>query len=564
MTEAKLLLSLAARYRTPLACGAALMFGETGAALLMPWIAGKLAETFIRGRADGSFDREPLFLGILALFAIQSVLKFSNVCLLGATADRIVADLKIRVHDQLLALPLDFIQQRRQGEALALLTNDVHVVGGYLCGAALAVGPLFVNVGGALALMFVISPFLAMVAAILTPPLYLIVKVFGRRVRPLAQELQEEDAAAVAIAAENIGMLSAIKTFTRETHESQRYREQVQRIVRLSAAERRSRALAGPIVQLLAATAVVLTLWLAQEEVSRGTLTAPQLVSFLLYGQLMIRPMSGLADFYGQTQRTRGALTRLALVLAEAPEPPPHEGEQIAETAGDIEFRGLTFSYTGRAPALNRLDLQIAKGETVAIIGPNGSGKSTLAHLLMRLHEPSSGKILIDGLDISRVSLHSLRSRIGIVPQHVLLFDASVGRNIAYGRSEPSQREIEAAARAACAHDFIARLPRGYDTLIGDRGVRLSGGQQQRLALARALLKNPPILILDEATAMFDPEGEKEFLHACRDVLRQRTVLLITHRPASLTLADRVIYLEDGVLTSADQRGGDRTCLLEA
>ncbi|WP_167378878.1 ABC transporter ATP-binding protein, partial [Mesorhizobium prunaredense] len=196
-------------------------------------------------------------------------------------------------------------------------------------------------------------------------------------------------------------------------------------------------------------------------------------------------------------------------------------------------------------------DLSIAAGETIAIIGPNGAGKSTVAHLLMRLHEPSKGSIFIDGVDIATVSLHSLRSQIGVVPQHVLLFNASVRDNIAYGRPEPTQDEIEAAARSARAHDFIIQLPQGYQTPIGDRGVRLSGGQQQRLALARALLKDPPILILDEATAMFDPEGEREFLQGCVDVLRQRTVLLITHRPASLALADRVFKLDDGIMTSA-------------
>ena len=192
----------------------------------------------------------------------------------------------------------------------------------------------------------------------------------------------------------------------------------------------------------------------------------------------------------------------------------------------------------------------------MAIIGSNGAGKSTLAHLLMRIHEPVSGQIYIDGTDISGVTLHSLRRQIGVVPQHVLLFNGSARDNIAYGHPDPSQEAIEAAARAARAHDFIVKLPHGYDTFIGDRGVRLSGGQQQRLALARALLKDPPILILDEATAMFDPEGEREFLEECREILEQRTVLLITHRPASLALANRVVQLVDGNIISYTVNNG--------
>jgi subfamily B ATP-binding cassette protein MsbA len=219
---------------------------------------------------------------------------------------------------------------------------------------------------------------------------------------------------------------------------------------------------------------------------------------------------------------------------------------------GDVSFEGVTFSYPGRPPALRDVELHVPAGETVAIVGPNGAGKSTLAHLLTRLHEPSKGRITIDGIDIAAVSLASLRSQIGVVPQHVLLFNGTIYDNIAYGRPAPTPEEVEAASRSARAHEFIVALPQGYNTIIGDHGVRLSGGQRQRVALARAVLKDPPILILDEATAMFDPEGEREFLEACRDVLNKRTVLLITHRPASLAVADRALRMENGKLVAQD------------
>jgi subfamily B ATP-binding cassette protein MsbA len=215
----------------------------------------------------------------------------------------------------------------------------------------------------------------------------------------------------------------------------------------------------------------------------------------------------------------------------------------LPKVRGEIRFEGVTLAYQGREPALKGFNLHVAAGETVAITGPNGAGKSTIGHLLMRLHEAQAGRITIDGVDISTVSLASLRSRIGIVPQHVMLFNATVRENIAYGRGDATDAQIEAAARAAQAHEFVAALPDGYDTVIGDQGVRLSGGQRQRIALARALLKDPAILILDEATAMFDPEGERDFLDACRDVFCGRTVLLVTHRPASLSVADRTISL---------------------
>jgi subfamily B ATP-binding cassette protein MsbA len=215
-----------------------------------------------------------------------------------------------------------------------------------------------------------------------------------------------------------------------------------------------------------------------------------------------------------------------------------------------VRWEGVHFGYPGREPVLTGLDLEIQAGETLALTGENGSGKSTLIHLLMRFADPDRGRVLVDGTDIRGVSIPSLRGQIGLVAQHVLLLNGTVGENIAYGRPDATEAEIEAAARSAQADAFIRRLPQGYDTLIGDQGIRLSGGQRQRIALARALLKDPPILVLDEATAMFDPEGELAFIEDCRAVLAQRTVILITHRPASLALADRIVVLRDGRVIS--------------
>jgi subfamily B ATP-binding cassette protein MsbA len=360
--------------------------------------------------------------------------------------------------------------------------------------------------------------------------------------------LSEEHATAIAIAEENLGMLPAIKTFTREEQESARHRQQVDRIRALTAQQLKIEAALGPAIQFIAAAGIVLVLWLASGAITGGKLAPAELVSFLLYAQLLTRPVAGLANVYGQTQTVRAAMTRLTHAMDQTPEPPAHVGATLPPVKGAIKFEDVSFGYPGRPPAVQGVELAIAAGETIAIIGPNGAGKSTLAHLLMRLHEGASGRITIDGIDIATVSLNSLRRQIGVVPQHVLLFNATVRDNIAYGRPEPTQEQIEAAARLARAHDFIVELPQGYDTPIGDRGVRLSGGQQQRLALARALLKDPPILILDEATAMFDPQGEIEFLEASRDALAGRTVLLITHRPASLAVADRIVRMEGGEL----------------
>jgi subfamily B ATP-binding cassette protein MsbA len=541
VSDLRTLLTFASAYRAPLAFGAVLMLLESLAALAVPWLGGRLAGSLLGSTTPATTTT--VLWAMLGLFALQALLRFASGATLGAAAERIVADLKIRVYDHLQALPIAFFQQRRLGDTLALLTHDVYTVSGFLSGTALAIVPLLVTGAGAVVLMLRIQAPLALAVAVLIPAFYLAMKIAGRRLRPLAQQLQQEHATGVAIAEENLGMLPAIKTFTREEEASQRHGEQMDLIRRLETRQLRIHAAMGPAVQFVAAAGIVGLLWLASGEVSGGRLSPAELVEFLLYAQLLARPVGGLADVYGQTQSVRGAMRRLMQALDEETEPRPEVGVALPKVRGEIRFEGVTFEYKGREPALKGFNLHVAAGETVAITGPNGAGKSTIGHLLMRLHEAQAGRITIDGVDISTVSLASLRSRIGIVPQHVMLFNATVRENIAYGRGDATDAQIEAAARAAQAHEFVAALPDGYDTVIGDQGVRLSGGQRQRIALARALLKDPAILILDEATAMFDPEGERDFLDACRDVFCGRTVLLVTHRPASLSVADRTISL---------------------
>ena len=307
MPELKSLLSFAAPYRRTLAFCVALMLLESAAALAIPWLGGQLAGALLPGSRAGSPGIGPVLLAMLGLFVLQALLKFGNTYVLGATAEQIVSDLKVRLYDHLQALPLSFFHQRRHGDTLALLTRDVYVVSGYLSGTALSVVPLVFTIIGALFFMFRLQPRLAGLVMLAIPLFYLLLKVVGRRLRPLAARLQDEHAAAIAIAEENLGMLPAIKAFTREPEESVRFRSQIERILHLTRQQLRIQAALDPVVQFIAAAGIVLVLWLTGTALLGGQMTPAELVSFLLYAQLLTRPVAGLADVYGQTQTARGA-----------------------------------------------------------------------------------------------------------------------------------------------------------------------------------------------------------------------------------------------------------------
>jgi len=519
-----------------------LMLVQSAATLAQPWLGGVLTDRLLLGSGVG-----PLLWVLFGLILAQQALGYLTSIQLQAVSGRLVADAGSHVYAHLQSLPLAWHHARQRGDVLALLTGDVYRLGTYVTGTLVPLVPLLFTFVGALVMMLRVAPAIAIAIGVLMPLLFVLLKLVGRRLRPLSHEAMQAWADQASMAEQNLSMLPVIKAFATDPLEARRYAGQAEAVRAIDLRRARLEGAISPAVQVLGAGTVLLLLGLAGSQVASAELRVGELVSLVLYGLVLVNPVSQLARVYGNTQSARGTAQRMLAALGAAPE--VDTGTRWFEgVRGEIAFEGVDFAYPGRPPLLQGFDLRIAAGETVAITGPNGAGKSTLVHLLLRLLEPNAGSVRVDGVDVREFRLAALREGVGLVAQQVMLFNASVADNIAYGRTDATPAQIEAAARAARAHDFVAALPQGYATVVGDQGVRLSGGQKQRIALARALLKDPAILVLDEATAMFDPEGEAEFIAECHDVLKQRTVILITHRPASLAMADRVLRLDAGRL----------------
>jgi ATP-binding cassette subfamily B protein len=520
-----------------------LLLAVTAANLANPLFAGKLTELLLAETGSAQFSIGTLLVAWLGLLALRAALSVASGYLVGSTGARMAAELRSRVYEHMQILPLAWHQQRKQGDVLSLLSNDAEAISRFVTNTVVQLLPQLLTLAFAFAVMAWLDPLIAGVAALLLPAYTIVTKLLGRRIRPLSSAWIQSWSGLVALVNENLGLLPVLKAFARESHESGRFAARNRELLDVSRRQIWLYSLLSPAIGLLAGGGALLLVWLGIGHLRSGQLQVPELVTLLFYVMLLTGPLAALAGVWGQVMHTRGAAERLLAFFGEQPEPLGHGGQVLQHVQGRIEFQDVSFAYPGRPPVLTHFNLTIAAGETIALTGPNGAGKSTLVHLLMRFMEPDAGRILLDGQDIAGVELGSLRRQIGLVAQHTLLLNGTVAENLAYGQPHATLEEMKKAAQAARADKFIEQLPDGYDTVIGDQGVKLSGGQRQRLSLARTLLKDPPILVLDEATAMFDPEGEASFIEQSREVLAQRTVILITHRPASLALADRVLEL---------------------
>jgi ATP-binding cassette subfamily B protein len=488
----------------------------------------------------------------LLLFAVASVLALFTAVrhyLVSWLGERVVADLRSAVYRHVIGMSPVFFETLRTGEVLSRLTTDTTliqtVVGTSL---SLALRNVFLLVGG-LAMLAITSPRLTVVTVALLLAVVLPIVWLGRRVRRLSRASQDRVADSSAIAGETLNAVQTVQSFTQENAEALRFAAAVEASFTTALRRIRTRAVLTALIILLVFGAIVGVLWLGAHLVLDGALTAGALTQFVLYAVVVAGAIAALSEVWSEVQRAAGASERLMDLLAAVPAiRPPDHPVRLPRLRGEIRFQEVTFHYPSRPEQASLVDftLHVQPGETVALVGPSGAGKSTVFQLLLRFYDPRQGHITLDGVNIAAALPNEVRRHIGLVPQDPVIFSADALENIRYGCAEASDAEVKAAARAALADEFIERLPEGYRTFLGERGVRLSGGQRQRIAIARAILKNAPVLLLDEATSALDAESERLVQTALDHLRRHRTTLVIAHRLATVRQADRIVVLAEG------------------
>ena len=504
-------------------------------------------EGFKRGSA-GDIDRAFLLLfGVALVLALGTAARFFFVSLLG---ERVVADLRERLYAHLIGLDAGFHERNRSGELVSRLTADVELVRNVV-GSVMSIAlRSSITVIGAVVMLFVTSPRLAAWALVGIPLAVLPVVIGSRRIRKVARSSQDRVADANALAAETLGAVRTVQAHAREDYERGRFVDAVANAVGTARKRISAQALMTGSTIVLFFGAITLVLWSGAHDVLAQRLTAGTLIQFVLYALFAGGSVAALAEVFNELQRAAGGMSRIDELLQETPGivAPKHPQSLPAPLRGEVSLEAVDFRYPMRpdAPALDGFTLRIRPGETVALVGPSGAGKSTVLSLLLRFHDPQSGRVLVDGVDVRDCDPLELRERIALVPQQPTLFAASARDNIRYGRLDATDAEVEAAARSAEAHEFVSALPHGYDEQLGERGASLSGGQQQRIAIARALLKDAPILLLDEATSALDAQSERAVQHALENLMRGRTTLVIAHRLATVLKADRIVVMDKG------------------
>ena len=542
-----LLLPYVARYRVRALFALGALILAALATLAVPLAVRRMIDFGFSGERSLIDSYFGVMIVVVAVLALASALRFYLVMTLG---ERIVADLRSEVFAHLTSLSASFFDRAQTGEMMSRLTADTTQIKAAV-GASVSVALRnLVLFCGAAAMMVITSPRLSLFVLAVIPVIVLPLVAFGRAVRKRSRFAQDELADASAYAAEAIGAVRTLQAFTNEKLVTGRFARAVEQAFEAARQSALSRAVLTAIVIFLVFASVVLVLWVGAQDVLSGQMSAGRLGQFVLYAAFAAGGLGELSQVWGEISQAAGAAERLFEILRTPSQValPAHPVKLPQPARGEVEFEAVTFFYPTRpqAPALDRVTFLIRAGEKVAIVGPSGAGKSTLFHLLLRFYDPSSGRVAFDGVSIADADLSELRSRIALVPQDTAIFAATIAENIRFGRPDASDAEIERAAEMAAAAEFIRRLPHGYRTMIGERGITLSGGQRQRIAIARAILRDAPLLLLDEATSSLDAESETLVQEALGRLMQGRTTLVIAHRLATVLTCDRILVLDQG------------------
>ncbi|MFY9137275.1 ABC transporter transmembrane domain-containing protein [Zwartia sp.] len=542
------------RYKTQWCLAALFLLLAAAATLAVPLAFRDLVDT---GLTSDAIDLK--FINLLLLAIALALMTASRFYVMSWLGERVVADIRQRVFENVLRQSPAYFETLQTGEVLSRMTSDTTLVQ-TLVGSSISIAlrSLVMLLGG-MTMMLVTSAWLAGVMIVLLLLVVLPLWALGRRVRKMSRASQDKVADTSAMAGEVLNAMTTVQAFVREPHEQKRFNSAVEMAFFEAKKRITMRSLLTATAIMMAFGVIVFVLWIGARQVTAGTISLGELTQFVLYAVLIAGSIGALSETWGDLQRAAGATERLVeLMQAEPALASSARGNDRTETSTTanlsapeaVVFNDVTFAYPSRPDflAMNHLTLSVPRGARVALVGPSGAGKSTLFAMLLRFYQPTAGQIEIFGRDITQWPVSELRGMVGIVPQEPVIFASSAMENIRYGRLDATDAEVIAAAKTAHAHGFISALPQGYDSFLGERGVRLSGGQKQRISIARAILKNPPLLLLDEATSALDAESEREVQLALDSVLPGRTSLTIAHRLATVLRADRIIVIEDGIV----------------